>query len=174
MERAQIGTDLKAGYASHEGMSGKHNEDYYGMFAWKLDDRRNFYLGVVADGVGGQSAGEVASHLTVGAIQNYFDQQKKIENNVSPHLERAIQIANETVHKASNENPEQRGMSTTVAVAAFINDRLYTAHVGDSRIYLMRDGQLRQISIDHTWAQEAIEAGLLTPEQAKTHPNLDA
>ena len=62
-------------------------------------------------------------------------------------------------------------MSTTVAVAAFVNDRLYTAHVGDSRIYLRRDGQLRQISVDHTWAQEAIEAGLLTPEQAKTHPN---
>ena len=171
MERAQIGTDLKVGYASHEGMSGKHNEDFFGMFAWKLDDQRNFYLGVVADGVGGQSAGEVASRLTVGAIQDYFDQQTQIEKNVSAHLERAIQVANETVHKASLENPERRGMSTTVAVAAFINDRLYTAHVGDSRIYLLRDGRLRQISIDHTWAQEAIEAGLLTPEQAKTHPN---
>jgi protein phosphatase len=152
-------------------MSGKHNEDYFGMFAWKLDDQRNFYLGVVADGVGGQSAGEVASRLTVGAIQNYFDQQAQVENNVSAHLGQAIQTANETVHKASLEKPERRGMSTTVAVAAFVNNRLYTAHVGDSRIYLLRDGRLRQISIDHTWAQEAIEAGLLTPEQAKTHPN---
>ncbi|UCG25055.1 MAG: protein phosphatase 2C domain-containing protein [Chloroflexota bacterium] len=171
MERAQIGSDLKVGYATHEGMSGKHNEDFFGMFAWTLDDRRNFYLGVVADGVGGQSAGEVASRLTVGAIQKYFDQQAQVENNVSAHLGQAIQVANETVHESSLENPERRGMSTTVAAAAFVNNRLYTAHVGDSRIYLLRDGRLRQISIDHTWAQEAIEAGLLTPEQAKTHPN---
>jgi hypothetical protein len=62
-------------------------------------------------------------------------------------------------------------MSTTVALVAFVDERMYTAHVGDSRIYLMRDGHLRQVSIDHTWAQEAIEAGLLTREQAKTHPN---
>jgi protein phosphatase len=62
-------------------------------------------------------------------------------------------------------------MSTTVAMAAIVDNRLYTAYVGDSRIYLLRDGRLRQISIDHTWAQEAIEAGLLTREQAKTHPN---
>ncbi|MGD8805558.1 MAG: protein phosphatase 2C domain-containing protein [Chloroflexota bacterium] len=171
MERAQIGNDLNVGYATHEGMSGKHNEDNFGMFAWKLPNGGIFYLGVVADGVGGQSAGEVASQLTVDAIKNYFDQQTQVENNVSAHLERAIQIANETVHRASRDNPEQRGMSTTVAAVAFINDRMYTAYVGDSRIYLMRDGQLRQISIDHTWAQEAIEAGLLTREQAKTHPN---
>lgn len=171
MERAQIENDLKVGYASHEGMSGKHNEDNFGMFAWKLPGGGIFYLGVVADGVGGQSAGEVASQLTVDAIQKYFDQQTQVENNVSAHLERAIQIANETVHKASRDNPEQRGMSTTVAAVAFVNDRMYTAYVGDSRIYLMRGGKLRQISIDHTWAQEAIEAGLLTREQAKTHPN---
>ena len=171
MERAQIGSDLKVGYATHEGMSGKHNEDFFGMFAWKLDGQRNLYLGVVADGVGGQSAGEVASRLTVGAIQNYFDQETQIEKNVSAHLERSIQVANESLQKASRESPERRGMSTTVAAVALANNRLYTAHVGDSRIYLLRDGRLRQISIDHTWAQEAIEAGLLTPEQAKTHPN---
>jgi serine/threonine protein phosphatase PrpC len=171
MERAQIESDLKVGYASHEGMSGKHNEDNFGMFAWKLPGGGIFYLGVVADGVGGQSAGEVASQLTIDAIESYFDQQTQVENNVSAHLERAIQIANETVHRASRDNPERRGMSTTVAAVAFIRGRMYTAYVGDSRIYLMRDGYLRQISIDHTWAQEAIEAGLLTREQAKTHPN---
>jgi len=171
MERAQIENDLKVGYASHEGMSGKHNEDNFGMYAWKMASGGIFYLGVVADGVGGQSAGEVASQLTVDAIKKYFDEQTQVENNVSAHLERAIQIANETVHLASRDNPEQRGMSTTVAAVAFVRDRMYTAYVGDSRIYLMRDGRLRQISIDHTWAQEAIEAGLLTREQAKTHPN---
>jgi protein phosphatase len=151
-------------------MSGKHNEDSYGIFAWKLDQERILHLGVVADGVGGQIAGEIASRLTVETIANYFDGPETI-NNISGHLEQAILAANEAVYNASQENPDHRGMSTTIAIAAVVDNHLYTAHVGDSRLYLLRDGRLQQISIDHTWAQEAIEAGLLTREQAKVHPN---
>ena len=170
MERTEIGTDLKVGYATHAGMTGKRNEDFFGLFAWKLDGRRKFYLGVVADGVGGQTAGEVASHLTVDTIQKYFDEQDSIDN-VNRHLEQAILSANQVVYRESQKNPAYQGMSTTVAMVAMLDGRLYSAHVGDSRIYLLRDGRLQQLSVDHTWAQEAIEAGLLTPEQAKTHPN---
>ncbi len=170
MEQIQIGSKLKVGYGTHEGMSGKHNEDFLGVFAWKISDSETFYLGVVADGVGGQTAGEVASHLTVTTIQEYFDKLPQLDD-VSKHLEQSILAANEVVYKASQENSEYRGMSTTVAMAAIFDNGLYTAYVGDSRLYLMRDGRLIQISVDHTWAQEAIEAGLLTREEAKTHPN---
>lgn len=170
MERLSQITTLKVFGGTHEGMSGKHNEDSYGIFAWKLDPERIFHLGVVADGVGGQIAGEVASRLTIETIGEYFDGQDTI-NNISGHLEQAILAANEAVYNASQENSEYKGMSTTVAMAAIVDNRLFTAHIGDSRIYLLRDGRLQQISIDHTWAQEAIEAGLLTREQAKTHPN---
>lgn len=170
MERLSQVTTLKAYGGSHEGMSGKHNEDSYGIFAWKLNDNQIFHLGVVADGVGGQIAGEIASRLTIETVSDYFDGPDTI-NNISGHLEQAILAANEAVYHASQENSEHRGMSTTIAMAAVVDNRLYTAHVGDSRIYLLRDGRLKQISIDHTWAQEAIEAGLLTREQAKTHPN---
>ncbi len=170
MERIQIGSKLKVGYRTHEGMSGKHNEDFLGVFAWKVSDSATFYLGVVADGVGGQTAGEVASHLTVTTIQEYFDKLPQLDD-ISNHLEQSILAANEAVYRASQENSEYQGMSTTVAMAAIFENRLYTAYVGDSRLYLMRDGRLIQISVDHTWAQEAIEAGLLTPAEAKTHPN---
>jgi serine/threonine protein phosphatase PrpC len=170
MEPVAITTELNVGQKSHEGMSGKANEDSLGVFAWKYESRHKLILGVVADGVGGQIAGEVASRLAVETIQNYFNALERIEN-INNHLEESIVAANNAVYKASRDNPEFRGMSTTVAMTAFIDDHLFMAHVGDSRIYLYRDSRMRQISVDHTWAQEAIEAGLLTPEQAKKHPN---
>ncbi|MCI0394893.1 MAG: protein phosphatase 2C domain-containing protein [Chloroflexi bacterium] len=170
MERLPAITELNLGHATHEGMSGKHNEDSFGVFAWKLDGQRTLNLAVVADGVGGQIAGEVASRLAVNGVQEYFDQQERV-NNISGHLEQAILAANEAVYQAGQSNEEYRGMSTTIVVAAVVENRLYTAHVGDSRIYLLRKGELRQLSTDHTWAQEAIEAGLLTREQARKHPN---
>lgn len=170
MKPAQIGTELKTGSASHEGMSGKHNEDFLGIFPWQLDEKKVFYVGVVADGVGGQTAGEVASHTAVDAVQRYFEGLPGV-TDVNKHLEEAILAANEAVYYASQQNPEYAGMSTTMAIVGILDGRFYSAHVGDSRIYLMRDGRLRQISVDHTWAQEAIEAGLLSPDEAKTHPN---
>ena len=170
MQQTEIGSNLKTGYATHAGMTGKRNEDFFGLVAWRIDEQRDLYLGIVADGVGGQTAGEVASHLTVNTIQRYFDKQESIDD-INYHLERAILIANRAVHQASQENSDYQGMSTTVAVVAILKDRLYTAHVGDSRIYFLRDGNLQQLSVDHTWAQEAIEAGLLTPQEAKVHPN---
>ncbi|MCA9986231.1 MAG: serine/threonine-protein phosphatase [Anaerolineales bacterium] len=163
-------TQVKVGHGTHAGMTGKHNEDSYGFFAWRDEQGRELYLGVVADGIGGQTAGELASSVAVEAVRDYFSRQHSVDN-MARHLERAIMTANIAVHRRSQENPEYAGMGTTMVLAAFVENRLYTAYVGDSRIYLLRDGKLQQLSVDHTWAQEAIEAGLLTREQAKTHPN---
>jgi len=170
MESIAISTKLNIAQGSHEGMSGKANEDSLGVFAWKSGDKQKLLLGVVADGVGGQIAGEVASRVAVETVDKYFSSLNRIDN-INNHLEEAILAANKAVFQESQDNPDFRGMSTTIAMTAFIDDHLFTAHVGDSRIYLYRDGRLRQISVDHTWAQEAIEAGLLTPDQAKKHPN---
>lgn len=170
MERLSQVSTLKIFGGTHEGMSGKDNEDAYGIFAWQLENGQIMHLGVVADGVGGQIAGEVASRVTIETVGNYFDNQETV-NNFSGHLEQSILAANEAVFNAGKENPDYKGMAATIAMAAIIDNHLYTAYVGDSRLYLLRDGNLKQISIDHTWAQEAIEAGLLTREQAKTHPN---
>lgn len=170
MEPIELGKALNIGRATHEGMSGKHNEDYYGFFAWRMQDGRPLYVGVVADGVGGQSAGEIASQLAVKRIGEYIGALSQV-NNVLAHLERAILAAHEAVYQYSQEHPETQGMATTMVVAAILGERLYTSTVGDSRVYFLRDGRMRQISVDHTWAQEAIEAGLLTQEQARVHPN---
>lgn len=162
---------LNIGHGTHEGMSGKHNEDSYGFFGWDNGAGKPLYIGVVADGVGGQTAGEVASSLAVEAIRNYFRQQDKINANINAHLERAILAANKAVYEYSQGHSEVSGMGTTMVLVAIFEQKLYTAYVGDSRIYLYRDGKLQQITVDHTWAQEAIQVGLLTREQAKTHPN---
>ncbi|MCL4868485.1 MAG: serine/threonine-protein phosphatase [Anaerolineae bacterium] len=162
---------LQIGHGTHEGMSGKSNEDSYGFFAWDSGDGKPLYVGVVADGVGGQTAGEIASTLSVSAVQEYFRRQEKINGNLSGHLERAILAANKAVYDYSQGHSEVSGMGTTMVAAAIFEQKLYTAYVGDSRIYLLREGSLQQITVDHTWAQEAIQIGLLTREQAKTHPN---
>ena len=162
---------LTIGHGTHEGMSGKHNEDSYGFFAWDNGSGKPLYIGVVADGVGGQTAGEVASSLAVEAVQNYFRQQERVHNNISGHLERAVLVANKAVFEFSQGHNEVSGMGTTMVLVAIYDQKLYTTYVGDSRIYLYRDGVLLQITVDHTWAQEAIQIGLLTREQAKTHPN---
>lgn len=162
---------LHIGHGTHEGMSGKHNEDSYGFFAWDNGAGKPLFIGVVADGVGGQTAGEVASSLAVEAVRNYFRAQNQINGNISGHLERAIWAANKEVYQYSQGHSEVSGMGTTMVLVAIFENKLYTAYVGDSRIYLYRDGALQQVTVDHTWAQEAIQVGLLTREQAKTHPN---
>lgn len=162
---------LHIGHGTHEGMSGKHNEDSYGFFAWDNGAGKPLFIGVVADGVGGQTAGEVASSLAVEAVGNYFRAQNQINGNISGHLERAIWAANKEVYQYSQGHSEVSGMGTTMVLVAIFENKLYTAYVGDSRIYLYRDGSLQQVTVDHTWAQEAIQVGLLTREQAKTHPN---
>ena len=170
MERLPNPTGLETGTGTHEGMSGKHNEDSLGLFAWQVDDQRTLTLAIVADGIGGQAAGERASSVAVDTMCAYFDRLTVLD--VLPtHLQEAIAEANRAVYAASQERDELRGMGTTIAAVALLDQRIFTAYVGDSRIYRLRDGALQQLSIDHTWAQEAIEAGLLTREQAKTHPN---
>jgi PPM family protein phosphatase len=157
--------------ATHEGMSGKENEDNLGAFCWQANGGRRLHVGVVADGIGGQVAGELASRLAVEAVGDYFDRLPALAEALTDNLVEAVLAANQAVYSEGQNNRDLQGMGTTMVIVGVMDGRLYTAYVGDSRIYLLRDGRLRQITVDHTWAQEAIEAGVLTREQAKTHPN---
>lgn len=171
VDLTQFSADLKFGYGTHEGMVGKNNEDSHHVSVWKAGADKLF-LGVVADGVGGQTAGELASRLTVETIENYFASLSAVTHqNILEHLYQAILAANSAVYERAQTDFEVHGMATTIVVVAILNGRLYTSHVGDSRIYLLRQGVLSQITQDHSWVQEAVQAGLITPEQAKTHPN---
>jgi serine/threonine protein phosphatase PrpC len=157
---------------SHAGMSGKNNEDRYSVAAHLLDnrDRLPSLLAVVADGIGGHLAGEVAAEITIEVINQVISESDG-EQPVNT-LAQAIKQASQVIIQNASVNPKQKGMGSTCACAWVIGNHLYTATVGDSRIYLIRSGQIHQLNRDHTWIQEALKSGAITPEQARNHPNV--
>lgn len=162
---------LQVAAVTHPGMRGKNNEDRFTVSAYKISetDSTPALLAVIADGVGGHRAGEVAADLAVAHISQVIGNSDA--SQPLPVLQVAFEQANQAINARSLADPTLSGMGTTCACAWLIGDRLYTASVGDSRIYLVRDGKASQISIDHTWVQEALDSGLLRPDQARNHPN---
>lgn len=156
---------------THPGMSGKNNEDRYAVSAFQLDRRGRTpaLFAVISDGIGGHRAGEVAAEMTVEGISRAVAQSSGARPLET--MEGAIQQASHEILRQAEADPSRQGMGATCACVWVIGNRLYTAALGDSRIYLMRGGSIRQISRDHTWVQEAIERGILRPEQARGHPN---
>lgn len=149
---------LDVGAASDVGKSRERNEDAY-------------YAGTtifgVADGLGGHRAGEVASRIAVDELA-LLDQERYGDPVES--LAGTVRSINEMVRDRSRSDPETSGMSTTITVIAIDATRAYLAHVGDSRLYLLRRGTLTQISKDHTLVARMVEDGAITQEQADHHP----
>jgi len=126
-------------------------------------------LAAVADGVGGAAAGEVASQRIVNSLA-HFD-TSRLEVPLDAALENAIVFANESIGFMASARPQMEGMSTTLTAVALSNDGTYVvANIGDSRTYLLRAGELTQLSRDDSLVQDLIDAGHLTPEQARRHP----
>src|SRR5512138_933286 len=167
-QRAHLNVEAQ----THAGMTGKNNEDRYAVASFMLDEenRMPILFSVLADGIGGHRAGEVAAELAVNHIMQVV--ARSDARHIRKTIEEAVTEASDAIaaHSASNEN--LRGMGATCAIAWIIGDKLYTAYVGDSRIYLMRGGRIQQLTVDHSWVQEAIEKGLITPEMARDHPNV--
>jgi protein phosphatase len=163
---------LHVAVLTHPGMTGKQNEDRYGVSAYHLGphDPTPAVFAVVSDGIGGHRAGEVAAEMAVEIISQTVAESGGRQPLQT--LKQAVQAASEKIAGQARLDDQRRGMGTTCACAWVIADRLYTASVGDSRIYLLRGRSLRQVSVDHTWVQEAMERGLLEADQARTHPNL--
>lgn len=157
---------------SHPGMSGKNNEDRYAVSSFQVsrEDPRPSVLAIVADGIGGHHAGEVAAELGV----NYVTTSVGESNARKPLriLEDAIHEASDAITSHSAGHDDRKGMGATCACAWVIENRLYTAYVGDSRIYLLRGRHIQRLTIDHTWVQEAFERGIITAEQMRDHPNV--
>ncbi len=136
-------------------------------------------LVVLADGMGGHNAGEVASHLAVDVmIRHCVNALAAFPDPAAGHnpepcghehgaLHGAIEAANSAIHEMAHHNPECAGMGSTVVAALFQDDALCVAHVGDSRLYRLRDGRLQLLTEDHSVVQELLNRGLLTPEQAR-------
>jgi len=168
-------TPVEAYGLTDVGRKRKHNED-----AYALDLGEGLFI--VADGMGGHAAGEVASRITVETIGEFIAATRQKEEATWPfkynheldfnsnRLAIAIEKANERVMAAVAAQPWLKGMGTTVVAGLLNEKKLSLAHVGDSRAYLFRDGELSRLTDDHSWVHEQVAAGILTEEEAKTHP----
>jgi len=139
-------------------------------------------LFVVADGMGGHAAGEVASRLAVDAINDFIELTGGDDEITWPfglddtisydgnRLKTAVRFANKKVLETTKERSEYEGMATTVAAVLLEGDAANLAHVGDSRIYLLRASELSQLTSDHSWINEQIQSGVISADQARSHP----
>lgn len=133
-----------------------------------LSDRGVF---IVADGMGGHAAGEVASEMAVRIISREIGSLRGVtDDQAGERIQRAIVSANEAIFERTLSEHDKRGMGTTTTVLALLPGRYLVGQVGDSRAYLLRNGSFLQLTKDHSYVQEQVDAGLLTPEQARVHP----
>lgn len=157
------------------GKKRKNNED-----AYLIDDKIGLYA--VADGIGGSEGGEVASRIAVDALAEAIPdllQEKdqppnpgigsKTESDGSL-LRQAFTIANNKIRYAAGQNPELSSMGTTLAMILLMNEVACIAHVGDSRAYLLRSGEFKQLTADHSFVADQLRAGVMTAEQARISP----
>lgn len=140
------------------------NEDAVG--AWPHEDGLLF---AVADGLGGHDAGEFASSLALEVLAREMDRAPGAWP-VQKRLRRAVQEANLEIYNKGVTVPELRRMGTTLTASALVGHTLVAAHVGDCRLYLWRNQGLTQLTKDHTWVWEQVQYGILSPEEARTHP----
>lgn len=133
----------------------------------------NLYRGIfiVADGMGGHAAGEIASEMAVDIVSRDLAGLEDIESSdASERVSDALRDANRAVFDRTRREVEKSGMGTTVSALLLSDTHYLIGHVGDSRIYLVRDGKMSQLTRDHSLVQEQVDAGLLTAEQARRHP----
>jgi serine/threonine protein phosphatase PrpC len=151
------------------GRKREHNEDNMAYVIPKDEQvmLKKGALFIVADGMGGHAAGEVASEIAVDTVSNVYYQDDS--DDVAVSLLHAIRRANASIYQRAAENMLRTGMGTTCVAAVLRGNMAYIANVGDSRAYLLRGSQVKQISQDHSWVAEQVRAGLLTEDQARTH-----
>lgn len=147
------------------GMIRSGNEDNYAVNA-----NGDHGLFVVADGMGGHAAGEVASEMAVQTIERELAPMKGLDDGSPNRVSDALKLANRNIHDRTITEVDKQGMGTTASVLLVSGTRYMIGQVGDSRVYLLRDGALHQLTKDHSYVQEQVDAGFLTPEQARYHP----
>ena len=152
----------------------KLNED-----SFLVSDDLKLYL--VADGMGGHAAGDVASRKSIELIKGFIERTAKdnditwpfeMNPELAPEANKliaAVRIANKKIYEMSFSNPKLKGMGTTIAGLFIAKAKGYIVHVGDSRMYLMRNGRLKQITEDHSWVNEQVKENVITKEEAKQH-----
>lgn len=161
---------LSVGAKTDLGSVRENNEDKYDM----LEPHEPGILAVkgrlygVADGMGGHSAGQIASELALKTvIQSYY---RELSDDIRQSVRAAVSEANSLIFDTAQLIPERQGMGTTLTLAVVIEDRAIIANVGDSRTYLIRDGRAKQVTKDHSWVAEQVRLGTMTMEEASMSP----
>jgi serine/threonine protein phosphatase PrpC len=148
------------------GMIRSGNEDCFDV---DVNSTRGIFI--VADGMGGHAAGEVASEMAVSIVKREMtDVADTSGSQLSKVLAEALRHANRAIHDRTITEVDKQGMGTTASVLVLTESRYVIGQVGDSRVYLLRDGGLKQLTKDHSYVQEQVDLGNLTPEQARYHP----
>lgn len=149
------------------GRKRKLNQDAVYTSEQPVGNLKNLFL--VADGMGGHNAGDYASKMTLETMVEHIAGSR--ETNPAKILEDAIATANTLVRNMAGQNPELEGMGTTVVAASCEGETLHVANVGDSRLYIIREGKIHQVTRDHSWVEEMVRRGGLGREEARNHPD---
>lgn len=152
------------GNLSDVGRVRDENQDYYGRYSGRFGD-----LLLICDGMGGYQGGSIASRMAVDIISEHF-KMLSFHYDVKYEIEQAANQAQMQIKRHQAENPDTKSMGTTLVLLLIRGDSYWFAHIGDSRIYLKRDGRTNQLTKDHSLVQEMIDSGIIEPEQAHDHP----
>ncbi|MET3682087.1 protein phosphatase [Alkalibacillus flavidus] len=159
---------MQAVYKSDKGQIRETNEDSGGLFY----NRGGQLLAVVADGMGGHQAGDVASQMATEEMKSYWEEAEAFNDirELDVWLDTVIQTMNDTLRDYAQQRQELAGMGTTLVAAAFVNQTVVVAHVGDSRLYHVTNETIEQKTYDHSFVNELVLQGQITQEEAEYHP----
>lgn len=159
---------INIAHRTDTGLERKNNED---SITCVSDETHGCNLIIVADGLGGVACGQIASQLAVQTIRQSFFSTAGSGFSINDRLALAVAEANRLIFNRSERDRHCKGMGSTCAVLAINEDNAFVAHVGDSRVYLIRDNRIRQLTRDHSRAQRMLDDGLITEEEAANHPD---
>ena len=161
---------IKAYAKSDIGKVREMNQDYF----YISNSLSEVQIYILADGMGGYKGGEIASSLATQCVKNYiennFKETPKDRDSLIQLLGSSMEYANMVVYEKSKENKEFEGMGTTLEVCLIYNNKVYIGHIGDSRIYRIRNNIIRKLTQDHSYVQKLVTDGTITKEEAETHP----
>jgi PPM family protein phosphatase len=166
--KARLGLEVAS--LSNVGLVRENNEDSY--IYWEPEDDADFQrkgrLAVIADGMGGYEGGQEASRIAVETVRDLYRDSPEREPQAA--LADAFRAAHDRIVGYAVQNPELQGMGTTCTAAAIVGHELYFAHLGDSRLYLVRRGQISRLTRDHSYVGRLVESGIVRSEDAESHP----
>ncbi|MBE2279629.1 MAG: Stp1/IreP family PP2C-type Ser/Thr phosphatase [Ignavibacteriaceae bacterium] len=157
---------FESGNISDVGKKRTRNEDYFGQYEFN-----GVKIYIVCDGMGGYTGGEFASRLAVNEIKEHFESLNPNTENFGDELKSSLLRADAAIKKKATSDPEMKEMGSTAVVLLIKDGFANIAHLGDSRVYLHRDGMFHRITKDHSLVQQMVDGGIIDAEQAKTHPN---